>query len=127
SAFEGFAYDFSAYDDIAELYLVSDILITDYSSVFFDYANLKRPILYYTYDLEKYDDTLRGFYIAIETEVPGPLIRRTDEVIDDIQNINDIQDRYKERYDDLYNRFCHWDDGNATKKTIEQVFGNEKA
>ena len=127
SEFEGFAYDFSAYDDIAELYLVSDILITDYSSVFFDYANLKRPILYYTYDLEKYRDTLRGFYIDIETEVPGPLLRSTDEVIDAIQNINDIQDRYKERYDDFYNRFCHWDDGNATKKTIEQVFGNEKA
>src|SRR5699024_1567020 len=48
--FKGFAYDFSTYDDIAELYLISDILITDYSSVFFDYANLKRPILFFTYD-----------------------------------------------------------------------------
>ena len=125
SEFEGFAYDFSNYDDIAELYLVSDILITDYSSVFFDYANLKRPILYYTYDLEKYRDTLRGFYIDIETEVPGPLLRSTDEVIDAIKNINDIRDRYQGRYEAFYNRFCHWDDGKATKKTIEQVFGNE--
>src|SRR5699024_9544165 len=48
--FKGFAYDYSDYDDINELYLVSDVLITDYSSVFFDYANLKRPILFYTYD-----------------------------------------------------------------------------
>lgn len=50
---EGFVYNLSKYDDIAELYLISDILITDYSSVFFDYANLKRPMLFFTYDLDK--------------------------------------------------------------------------
>ncbi|MBO1910182.1 CDP-glycerol glycerophosphotransferase family protein, partial [Microvirga sp. 3-52] len=67
SEYSGFVYDFSSYDDIAELYLVSDVLITDYSSVFFDFANLKRPILFYTYDLENYRDKLRGFYLDIET------------------------------------------------------------
>ncbi|PTI30387.1 CDP-glycerol glycerophosphotransferase family protein, partial [Staphylococcus warneri] len=46
--FDGFAYDFSKYNDVNDLYIVSDILITDYSSVFFDFANLKRPILFYT-------------------------------------------------------------------------------
>ena len=45
---EGFAFNFSKYDDISELYLISDILITDYSSVFFDYANLQRPMLFFT-------------------------------------------------------------------------------
>ena len=74
SALEGFAYNVSKYDDISELYLISDILITDYSSVFFDYANLKRPMLFFTYDLEKYRDVLRGFYFDIEREVPGPLL-----------------------------------------------------
>lgn len=44
--FEGFAYDFSAHEDIRELYMISDLLITDYSSVFFDFANLKRPMLF---------------------------------------------------------------------------------
>src|SRR5699024_3040004 len=58
-----FAFNLSDHPDIGELYLISDILITDYSSVFFDYANLKRPILFYTYDLEKYRDELRGFYL----------------------------------------------------------------
>lgn len=59
------------YNDIAELYLVSDLLITDSSSVFFDYANLKRPILFYTYDLEGYRDKLRGFYLDIEKNYRG--------------------------------------------------------
>ena len=78
SDLSGFAYNVSKYDDISELYLISDILITDYSSVFFDFANLKRPMLFFTYDLEKYRDVLRGFYIDIEKEVRdfGIYIRR---------------------------------------------------
>lgn len=78
---EGFVYNLSKYDDIAELYLISDILITDYSSVFFDYANLKRPMLFFTYDLDKYRDVLRGFYIDMEKELPGPLLFTTEEII----------------------------------------------
>src|SRR5699024_4659647 len=79
--YKGFAFDYSNYDDIAELYLVSDILITDYSSVFFDYANLKRPILFYTYDLEKYRTQLRGFYLNMEKDLPGPLLETSEEVV----------------------------------------------
>ena len=51
---EGFVYNLSKYDDISEIYLISDICITDYSSVFFDYANLRRPILFFMYDYEQY-------------------------------------------------------------------------
>src|SRR5699024_5645729 len=107
------------------LYLISDILITDYSSVFFDYANLKRPILFYTYDLEKYRDTLRGFYIDIEKDVPGPLLQTTEEVINAIINIDQIQEEYKEKYDRFYERFCHLDDGNASMKTVNKIFNSD--
>src|SRR5699024_4709803 len=123
SGYKGFVYDFSKYDDIAELYLASDILITDYSSVFFDYAHLKRPILYYTYDLEKYRDRLRGFYINMEQDVPGPLLKTTEEVVDAIEHITEVQTEYQEKYDVFYERFCKWDDGNASKNTVEAVFG----
>lgn len=119
---EDFAINLSKYDDITEIYLVSDICITDYSSVFFDYANLKRPVLFYTYDIEKYRDILRGFYIDINTEVPGPLVYTTEEVIDAIQNMDQITEQYKERYDAFYERFCGVDDGNASKRTVERVF-----
>lgn len=125
SSFEGFAYNFSKHDDIAELYLVSDILITDYSSVFFDYANLKRPILFFTYDLEKYRDNLRGFYLDIEREMPGPLLKTSEEVMDAISNINQIQKEYASQYADFYERFCSWDDGNASKNTVKAVFLEE--
>lgn len=120
---EGFVYNYSKYDDIAELYLISDLLITDYSSVFFDYANLKRPILFFTYDLEKYRDTLRGFYIDIETEVPGPLVKTTDEIIDAVTNIEQVKAQYQETYDRFYDKFCGWDNGNAAENVVKTVFG----
>lgn len=122
SDMEGFAMNFCKHSDIAELYLVSDILITDYSSVFFDYAGLRRPVLFYTYDLEKYRDMLRGFYISIEEDVPGPLAFTTGEVISYIKNIDAVMEQYKERYDVFYKRFCGWEDGQAAKKVVEQVF-----
>lgn len=122
SGVEDFAINLSKYDDITEIYLVSDICITDYSSVFFDYANLKRPILFYTYDIEKYRDDLRGFYIDMNTEVPGPLLYSTEEVVDAIQHIESVNEKYKETYEQFYERFCGVDDGNASKRTVERVF-----
>lgn len=122
SVLKGFAYNVSKYDDISELYLVSDILITDYSSVFFDFANLKRPMLFYTYDLEKYRDILRGFYLDIEKEVPGPLLFTTDEVIDAINNIDSISKQYEQTYNEFYQRFCQWEDGHASEKVVKLVF-----
>ncbi|MDQ0269114.1 bifunctional glycosyltransferase/CDP-glycerol:glycerophosphate glycerophosphotransferase [Cytobacillus purgationiresistens] len=119
---EDFAYNLSKYDDIAELYLISDILITDYSSVFFDYSNLKRPILFYTYDLEKYRDTLRGFYIDMEEEVPGPLLKSTEEIISAISNIEEVERQYEDKYARFYNKFCGWEKGHATEKAVQTVF-----
>lgn len=125
SALKGFAYNLSKYDDISELYLISDILITDYSSVFFDYANLKRPMLFFTYDLEKYRDVLRGFYIDIEKEVPGPLLFTSEEIVDAVKNISTIKEEYHERFEVFYQRFCEWEDGHAAKKVVESVFNKE--
>jgi CDP-glycerol glycerophosphotransferase len=119
---EDFAFNLSKYDDISELYLISDILITDYSSVFFDYANLKRPMLFFTYDLEKYRDILRGFYIDIEEELPGPLLFTNEEIISAINNIDKLQLQYQEKYAAFYEKFCSWEDGNASRKVASAVF-----
>ena len=122
---EDFAYNVSKYDDISELYLISDILITDYSSVFFDYANLKRPILFYTYDLDKYRDMLRGFYMDIESEVPGPLLFTNEEVIDAIKQIDHIEEQYGDKYAEFYERFCSLEDGHASENIVKRVFGEK--
>lgn len=119
---EDFVINVSKYSDITDIYLISDICMTDYSSVFFDYANLRRPILFYMYDLEKYRDVLRGFYLDINKDLPGPILTTNDEVVDALKNIDEIKKNYNSKYETFYNRFCHIDDGNAAKRVCEKVF-----
>ncbi|MEI5908342.1 CDP-glycerol glycerophosphotransferase family protein [Bacillus spongiae] len=119
---QSFIYDCSKYDDIQELYLIADLLITDYSSVFFDYVNSKKPVLFYAYDYEKYKDNIRGFYLDMEEELPGPVLKNGQELLDAILNIEEVKEKYHERYLTFYEKFCSIEDGNASKKVIEKVF-----
>lgn len=113
--YKGFIYDASKVDDINELYVISDILITDYSSVFFDFANLKRPIVFYMYDLDAYKDDIRGFYIDLK-ELPGNITKTEDELI---KEINKLEKDFK--YDDKYKKFNdkynYLDDGKASRES----------
>ena len=98
------------------------MLITDYSSVFFDYANLKRPMLFFTYDLDKYRGVLRGFYIDVEEELPGPMLFTTEEIVDAIRDLPGLENKYKDKYDVFYEKYCGWEDGTSSKKVVEAVF-----
>lgn len=119
--YKGFVYDYSQGYDIQELYLVSDILITDYSSVMFDYSNLNRPIIFFTYDIEQYRDALRGFYFDFEEEAPGPLVVDTEGVIECLKSIDDINKQYENKKERFYNKFCHIDDGNKAKEILDAI------
>lgn len=118
SAYTGFAYNFSNYEDISHLYLISDLILTDYSSVFFDYANLKRPMIFYVYDLDNYRDKLRGFYFDFEATAPGPLVKTTDEVITEIKALDSSETNFASFYD----KFCSLEDGGAARRVVEKVF-----
>lgn len=121
--FQNFIYDFSgAAYDIQELYLISDILITDYSSVMFDFANLNRPIIFFTYDLEEYSEYIRGMYFDIREAAPGPLVFNNKELLNALKNIDRIKDEYKLKSKLFYDKFCYIDDGYATKRLIETFF-----
>ncbi|WP_405306624.1 CDP-glycerol glycerophosphotransferase family protein [Methanobrevibacter sp.] len=117
-----FAIDLSGYDDIQELYVLSDILITDYSSVFFDYAHSRRPILFFVPDLNHYIENVRGLYLNMEKELPGPLIKDNDELINIIRNIDEVSREYSEKYDEFYERFCSLCKGDSAKRIIEKIF-----
>ncbi|QXE03468.1 CDP-glycerol glycerophosphotransferase family protein [Terribacillus sp. DMT04] len=80
-----FFYDFSEYREINDLLLVTDILITDYSSVCFEFALLNRPMLFFGFDVEKYIQD-RDFYYNFFEFIPGPLLKTTDEMIYAIKN-----------------------------------------
>lgn len=119
--YKGFVWDVSGLDDINELYVISDMLITDYSSVFFDYANLRRPIIFYMYDLELYRDDIRGFYMTLEG-LPGPIVRTGDELIETICSMKNA-DFYDERYKAFNEKYNYLDDGKAAERVIKTVMG----
>lgn len=122
TGYEDFVYDFSTYEDIRELYLIADLLITDYSSVFFDYANLKRPMLFYVYDIEEYRDNLRGFYFDFEKKAPGPLVKTTEEIIKEVLEIERQGFKPSTNTEEFYRKFCYLEDGKASERVVNEVF-----
>ena len=118
--YKGFVYNASDVDDINDLYVISDILITDYSSVFFDYANLKRPMIFYMYDLDYYRDESNGFYFDVEENLPGKIVKTDDDLIDEIIRISK-EFKYDKKYEEFNKKFNYLDDGEASKRVVETV------
>ncbi|OLP66690.1 CDP-glycerol:poly(glycerophosphate) glycerophosphotransferase [Bacillus pumilus] len=117
--------DLSKYDDIQELYLMTDILITDYSSVFFEYANSKKPILFYAYDYQLYKDEIRGFYLDMYEDLPGPVLHDQNQLLDAIRNIHRVEEEYKEKYSEFVQEYCSVETGESAKLVCETVFKHQ--
>ncbi len=116
--------DLSNLDDITDLYLISDILITDYSSSFFDFAHSKKPILFFVPDFERYYN-FRGLYQEVKEDLPGKEITDNDELINCIKNIDEYNEKYSEKYELFYNKYCSLGHGTACSDVINIVFGDE--
>ena len=78
--------DVSDFESEQELMLISDMLITDYSSIMIEYAILNKPIIFFTYDFDSYISDERGFYYDFKTTVPGPIVYSCDKLIDVVKN-----------------------------------------
>lgn len=117
-----FAKDLTDELSIEELLCVSDICITDYSSVVFEYSLFHRPMVFFAYDLEEYFDW-RGFYYDYHTLAPGPVFTNNEEVIDYILH---IQERFdQKRVEQFCMDFMSSCDGHATERIYQMVFGGE--
>lgn len=103
--------------DANELLSIVDILITDYSSIFFDFIPTRRPILYYTYDYEQYAAE-RGLYFDF-AELPGTQCFDIEKLCGKIATLADSWPVFDEQYDDEIARFCPYDDGNATDRAVD--------
>ncbi|PWG00764.1 CDP-glycerol glycerophosphotransferase family protein [Levilactobacillus bambusae] len=115
-------------EDISDLYLIADLLITDYSSVMFDYANLKRPMLFYAYDLEHYRDELRGFYFDYEEHVPGPLVTAEPallKALDEFTATGNFK-AYRSKQRAFYEQFCCWEKGMASQAVVDLIHDKER-
>lgn len=116
-----FLYVFDSNIDINELYAVSDLLITDYSSVFFDYSILDRPILFYMYDLDNYKNNLRGLYLDIDKDLPGQVVKYEEDllkiIVNDMHNFEDIKEMRK----NFIKNYHGSELGDASKKIINNL------
>ncbi|WEH37446.1 CDP-glycerol glycerophosphotransferase family protein [Streptomyces sp. AM 4-1-1] len=119
---DGFVWDVTYYPDIADLYLITDVLVTDYSSALFDFAHSGRPMLFLTYDLEHHRDSLGGFsYDFFTARPPGPLLRTSGELVRAIRGIDAVTAEHRENYAQFRVDFCEPSDGFASARVADRM------
>ena len=113
-----FWIDVSAYPQVNDLYWIADILISDYSSAFFDYGLLGKPMVCFAYDYEKYEGD-NGLFMDLKSEFPNGLQRTQQDVVDFLKNMDyQIESKRCKAYVDSY--VSH--PGNATKACVDRLY-----
>jgi CDP-glycerol glycerophosphotransferase len=110
--------DVTSYPDAADLLLIADVLVTDYSSVMFDFAATGKPMVFYVPDLAHYSEQLRGFYFDLLAEAPGPIVNTRADLLDAIKHPGEFADKYA-----LWRqRFVPDDDGRAGERVVQRLY-----
>ncbi|TMQ90461.1 glycosyltransferase [Actinomadura soli] len=122
---EGRVIDVSRHPSVEDLMIASDVLLTDYSSVMFDYANLDKPIVIYANDWETYRLT-RGVNFDLMATPPGVVATTEDELVEAFVSRAAWSDAAAKDRADFQARFCPWDDGHAAERAVRRMFLGEK-
>lgn len=115
--YSDFIINVSEYESIDTLMVGADILITDYSSIPFEFALLQKPIIFYAYDFDTYASS-RGLVHDYENIVPGPIVKSTDDLIDVIKE----QAYDLKQIEQFANEWNEYADGHATEKIIASLY-----
>jgi CDP-glycerol glycerophosphotransferase len=118
----GRVVDVSAEPDITPVLLLSDVLVTDYSSVMFDYALLQRPMVFFTYDWDDYAHNGRGTYFDLAAEAPGPVVRTAGELYEALSDLDRLQG-HRARLKEFMTRYGEYDQGEAAARIVDRFFG----
>jgi len=112
--------------DIQDLLVHVDILITDYSSVFFDFALCNKPLIFYPYDFDEYIKNSRDMYFEYFEEFPGPFVYNEDELLECIKSIDDAvhETKYQTKYETFKNKFNFYQDGKSSERLIKWILNN---
>ena len=119
--------DVSYYPDVAHLYLAADVMVTDYSSTMFDFAVTGKPLLFFTYDLNRFRDEVRGFYFDLAEQAPGPMLSSQDDLADALLDLPAVEKTYAATYAQFRERFCHLEDGHSTDRVLDRLWGSPPA
>ncbi|NKE06824.1 CDP-glycerol glycerophosphotransferase family protein [Mesobacillus selenatarsenatis] len=113
---EQFVLNLSSIDDIQDLLLIADVLITDYSSVIFDFAITGRPMIFYSYDLGAYE---RGFDFDYRTKLPGPIVFNQEELEVELKDYRKLSETYHEAVLQFAKEYNAGFDGKSTEKAVK--------
>jgi CDP-glycerol glycerophosphotransferase len=114
------ALDVGKIEDVNLLFAAADLLITDYSSVMFDFALLRRPMVFYTYDYTEYLGS-RGTYFDLIEAAPGPFAKTTQELAAAVADSLAEPDKYAARYDTFLATYCGHEDGKASERAVRAL------
>lgn len=109
---------------IEDYYLISDVLITDYSSVMFDYALLNKPMIFFTYDFENYVSS-RGLNFDFKNDAPGPLVYTQQELNEVLKNFEEISENFDNKIKQFNKKFIQYDTGHASEGVFNEVFATD--
>lgn len=112
--------DVTGYPDVSRLLLAADLLVTDYSSVMFDFTVTGKPLVLFTPDIEHYRRDLRGFYFDLAAEAPGPLVTTEDDLVAALTD-SGMPDRFAQRYRRWQERYNARDDGRAAERVVARM------
>ncbi|QDP96888.1 CDP-glycerol glycerophosphotransferase family protein [Microlunatus elymi] len=113
--------DVTLYPQLSDLYLASDVMITDYSSTMFDFSVTGKPIIFFVPDLEEYSDVRRGTYFDLAASAPGPVLRTTDETIDALRDLDEVAKAHADNYRAWQQKFNPLDDGRAAERAVDAL------
>ena len=125
--YDPFVADVSLVHDVTELMLVADVLVTDYSSVMFDFANTGKPMVFYTYDYEDYVRDERGTYLDLPDIAPGPIVEDTEGLIEALREVEATPEKWADRYAVFRERFCEYETGHASQDVVDRFLSGRKS
>jgi len=103
--------------DIQELLIIADLIISDYSSVIFDYLLTMKPVILFPYDLDIYKKG-RGLHYDLRDIAPGPIVFEIEELIEAIRNMEKLDSEYRDIREKVRDRFNKYHDGKSIERLL---------
>jgi CDP-glycerol glycerophosphotransferase len=116
--------DVTDYPEVNDLILASDAAVLDYSSLRFDFALTRKPMVFLVPDLEVYSGPVRGFLYDFRSTAPGPLLDDADDVVEALRDLNGLAAAHRDEVEKFLDTYQRWQDGHATERVVEAFFGD---